>query len=406
MAGCKLCGGEVEPDEGMLVCVSCGAIAEDKDVLRIDEYQPDGMKDPSKTVAFNGAKVSSAIKVLHLQTRKFETKGKQNAKKFLDTMMANLSLSSDLKHDVMQLYEKSLSGKYYFSWHTTRTILAAVCLYVKVCESNMPATVTEVCNAARIEKDEFARVFYCFLKTYPTLHTKPDGTHAGHVVSHILRDFDFHRAESSQIFERTARILDVQKQLASSHGCTNIEGRSPVRYMIASSYIAWKTLNMNERRRLPFANFAKSNGLPPGCSKSVQEAVAVLLRNFMVLASKISWLKFKNITKDTVLLYFDDIMTEAEGGVVHMLKFEALEGIRKAPHVPLVRPEVPVLDENDDLDISDSEIDKYIRSSDEVRLLEKAKSFSSNDITDNGKKDMRDNDLSPKGGSAKRQKTA
>lgn len=190
-----------------------------------------------------------------------------------------------------------------------------------------------------------------------------------------------------------------------------VTGRHPLPVITAATFLAWQSLRPSDRLTCSLARFCKlaNVDLPYPASSRLQELLTVLLR----MAEQLAWLQVLKLDKRSVVKHIGDLLQHRHmlvrkafrDGTAEMDPGEELQGqgqgqgpeeedvgssslelpVVKRPASPAlllppcmlkppkrVCPTPPVSTVTGDEDISDSEIEQYLRTPQEVRDFQKA----------------------------------
>lgn len=190
-----------------------------------------------------------------------------------------------------------------------------------------------------------------------------------------------------------------------------VTGRHPLPVITAAAFLAWQSLQPSDRLRCSLAQFCKlaNVDLPYPASSRLQELLAVLLR----MAEQLAWLQVLKLDKRSVVKYIGDLLQHRHTlirkafreGIAEVEAQKELQGMeqgqgqgkeevgnssldfpgRKRSASPAlllppcmlkppkrVCPTPPVSTVTGDENISDSEIEQYLRTPQEVRDFQRA----------------------------------
>ena len=191
-----------------------------------------------------------------------------------------------------------------------------------------------------------------------------------------------------------------------------VTGRHPLPVITAATFLAWQSLQPSHRLTCSLARFCKlaNVDLPYPASSRLQELLSVLLR----MAERLAWLQVLKLDKRSVVKHIGDLLqhrhtlvrkafrdgtAEMEAGEkelrgrcqgpeqgkeeVASSSLDLPEGKRPASPTPLlppcmlkppkrICPPPPVSTVTGDENISDSEIEQYLRTPQEIKDFEKA----------------------------------
>ena len=194
-----------------------------------------------------------------------------------------------------------------------------------------------------------------------------------HVASSV-NSLPFEPNEKLQIENITEELVRLQVK------CSPVDSRFPLNLILAASFYAWKLVNIKERLDVKLTDFQRQFGIENNLVRHVAR-----LTNFLIdLCKCIPWIvDKKRIQKRTICFYMQDLLDHPNTVVADYLKTKgaAIDAQLAKQESDLVlvrkckmeRTDFDQLPDDPD-DISDSEIDSYIRSKKEVRILKKLRS--------------------------------
>ncbi|XP_072491304.1 transcription factor IIIB 50 kDa subunit isoform X2 [Notamacropus eugenii] len=235
-------------------------------------------------------------------------------------------------------------------------------------------------HAARLQKKEVFKLF----QTSPSVPVK------------FVED-------KEKMVSRTLQLVELASETWL------VTGRHPVPVITAAAYLAWRSLQPGGRSTCSLSRFCKLAGvdLPHPAYLRVQELLAILLR----MAGQLAWLRILNLDKQTVVKHIGDLLQHRcillrqafrdeaeeegedeqqheEGEEARSSALETLEKKRPAGSPPPLlppcmlrppkRPCPPPTDPSitGDEEISDSEIEQYLRTPREIKDFQRAQALS------------------------------
>ncbi|XP_063781528.1 transcription factor IIIB 50 kDa subunit [Pseudophryne corroboree] len=189
-----------------------------------------------------------------------------------------------------------------------------------------------------------------------------------------------------RVLERTLQTLELANETWL------VTGRHPIPIITAAAYLSWQSLKPAPRLSCTFSQFCKlsETDQPPPASKRLKE----LLENFLKLASQLPWLMRMSLSKKTVVQHLGDILKHR---AYLLRKALAAAEMSTSELDDLVSPDQPrpsslslppcltkprkrnytnAFPPNQDVtgeeDISDSEIEQYLRTPREIKALQQA----------------------------------
>ncbi|NWU82224.1 BRF2 factor, partial [Onychorhynchus coronatus] len=301
-----------------------------------------------------------------------------------------------------------------------KELLGGCCVFVTCRQHNWPLTMGTICSLLYAKQELFASVFLSLQKELGL--SVPALSLADLVKTHL---------SSFRLFQPSAHVPapfleDKEKLVARTMGIVElasetwlVTGRHPVPVVTAAAFLAWQSLQPRARLSCPLARFCRVAGvdLPPPAHLRLKELLEILLR----MASQLAWLRGFRLDKKTVVKHVGDLLQHRvfllknafcqEGGEeqqhsaasgqgstgqgqgspssspVAQEKGCPLAGKCPRPLLPpclihprkrlrSAAPSAPDPAVTGDEPISDSEIEQYLRSPEEIRAFRKAKAWS------------------------------
>ncbi|NWU06518.1 BRF2 factor, partial [Cephalopterus ornatus] len=303
-----------------------------------------------------------------------------------------------------------------------KELLGGCCVFVTCRQHNWPLTMGTICSLLYAKQELFAGVFLSLQKELGL--SVPALSLADLVKTHLS---SFRLCQPSA--EVPAPFLeDREKLVARTVGIVElaseawlVTGRHPVPVVTAAAFLAWQSLRPRARLSCPLARFCRVAGvdLPPPAHLRLKELLEILLG----MASQLAWLRGFRLDKKTVVKHVGDLLQHrvfllksafgqergdeqqrgAASGQGSTGQGSPGQGSPRSPPVaqekgcplagkcprPLLppclihprkrlrsaAPSTPDPAVTGDEPISDSEIEQYLRSPDEVRAFRKAKAW-------------------------------
>ncbi|NWH99406.1 BRF2 factor, partial [Tichodroma muraria] len=411
---CPECGsGSLVEDahyaQQQLVCAACGCVLSeglltttytDEEHLREVAYsQSTGQKEQQSRCLQRGTRrVQDLCKVLQLPAA------------FEETAVSYLQRALQLPAFHLASLEK-------------KELLGGCCVFVTCRQRNWPLTMGTVCSLLYARQELFASVYLSLQRELGL--SVPALSLADLVTTHL---------NSFRLFQRTADVPtpfleDKEQLLARTMGLVElasetwlVTGRHPVPIVTAAAFLAWQSLQPGPRLSCPLARFCRLAGvdLPPPAHLRLKELLEILLG----MASQLSWLRSFNLDRRTVVKHIGDLLQHRvfllrnafsqqhedeqqdttpgqdcpgqgsgspspppvalqqgrplagrgqHAGTLRPLLPPCLIHPRKRPRA--AAPSAAAVALTGDEPISDSEIEQYLRSPEEIRAFRKAKGW-------------------------------
>ncbi|NWS21422.1 BRF2 factor, partial [Pachyramphus minor] len=295
-----------------------------------------------------------------------------------------------------------------------KELLGGCCVFVTCRQHNWPLTMGTICSLLYAKQELFAGVFLSLQKELGL--SVPALSLADLVKTHL---------SSFRLFQPSADVPapfleDKEKLVARTMGIVElasetwlVTGRHPVPVVTAAAFLAWQSLQPRARLSCPLARFCRVAGvdLPPPAHLRLKELLEILLG----MASQLAWLRGFPLDKKTVVKHVGDLLqhrvfllknafcqeggeeqqhgaasgqgSTGQGSPVAQEKGCPLVGKHLRPLLPpclihprkrlrSAAPSAPDPAVTGDEPISDSEIEQYLRSPEEIRAFRKAKAWS------------------------------
>ncbi|KAK2496709.1 hypothetical protein MC885_007668 [Smutsia gigantea] len=294
-----------------------------------------------------------------------------------------------------------------------KEVLVGCCVLITCRQHNWPLTMGTICTMLYADLDVFSGTYMQIVKLLGL--DVPSLCLADLVKTYCSRLFQVTPSLPAKFVEDKEKMLSRTLQLVELADETwLVTGRHPLPVITAAAFLAWQSLQPSDRLRCSLARFCKlaNVDLPYPASSRLQELLAVLLR----MAEQLVWLRVLRLDKRSVVKHIGDLVQHR-----HMLVCKAfrdgpaeleaqekeLQGqgrdqgqgrgeeevessslglpAGKRPASPAlllppcmlkppkhICPTPPVSTVTGDENISDSEIEQYLRTPQEIRAFQKA----------------------------------
>ncbi|XP_028920837.1 transcription factor IIIB 50 kDa subunit [Ornithorhynchus anatinus] len=303
-----------------------------------------------------------------------------------------------------------------------KEVLVGCCVLVTCRQHNWPLTMGTVCSLLYADLELFSAAY---LQVVKLLGLDVPALSLADLVKTYCGSFKVSQASPSvpaKFAEDKEKLVSRTVQLVELASDTwLVTGRQPVPVITAAAYLAWQSLRPGGRLTCPLARFCQLAGvdLPHPAYLRLQELLAILLR----MAGKLAWLRLLSPDKRTVVKHIGDLLQhrhllirrafrerveqdEEEDEEQEEREEEGPEEERRPqeekgsdrPSVPqrgkrpaspppllppcLLRPQKRPCPRPPDThitgyeDISDSELEQYLRTHEEVKEFQKAQAAS------------------------------
>ncbi|NXO37515.1 BRF2 factor, partial [Locustella ochotensis] len=295
-----------------------------------------------------------------------------------------------------------------------KELLGGCCVFVTCRQHNWPLTMGTVCSLLYAKQDLFAGVYLSLQKELGL--SVPALSLADLVTTHLSSFRLLQPAtdvpapfleDKERLLARTLAMVELASQTWL------VTGRHPVPVVMAAAFLAWQSLRPGPRLRCPLARFCRLAGveLPPPARLRLRELLEILL----AMASRLSWLRRCRLDRRTVVKHIGDLLQHRlfllknafsqqdgeeqqdtsqgsgslgsppvaqgrgcpsagrRGGPLRPLLPPCL--IRPRKRLRAAAPSAPASAATGDEPISDSEIEEYLRSPEEIQAFRKAKAW-------------------------------
>ncbi|XP_038602253.1 transcription factor IIIB 50 kDa subunit [Tachyglossus aculeatus] len=304
-----------------------------------------------------------------------------------------------------------------------KEVLVGCCVLVTCRQHNWPLTMGTVCTLLYADLELFSATY---LQVVKLLGLDVPALSLADLVKTYCSSFKLSQASPSvpaKFAEDREKLVSRTVQLVELAGDTwLVTGRQPVPVVTAAAYLAWQSLRPGGRLTCPLARFCQLAGvdLPHPAYLRLQELLAVLLR----MAGQLAWLRLLSPDKRTVVKHIGDLLQhryllirrafreraerdeegdeeqeerEGEGAEEERQPRDEEKGSDRPPgpqqgkrpaSPPLLlppcllrpqkrpRPRSPETHITGYEDISDSELEQYLRTHEEVKAFQKAQAAS------------------------------
>ena len=299
----------------------------------------------------------------------------------LDRLSHSLKLSKEVTQDARLMAEKVLKSYHYKKSHWQRKkIMSGICVYLTMVKESLAVVITDVCRLIDCSRSDFASEYFKFLSIFQDWHPKEVKVFEG-MVPLVLRSMRLKDStEETKVSQTTVRVMEV---IDSVFGI--MTGKSPIFVMIASSFLAWKSLDV-KRSKLRFCTFSEITNFRFGdiisvknikdkklVNQTVNKRVREIEGHLITLGRKLPCLKHITLNKKNITCFLKEVLEN-----VSYLSLVTKEDIQKKRESEVTMKEAEALkaryepDIDGDQDIDDEEIDSYIRGEDEVAVLRDA----------------------------------
>ncbi|XP_054159887.1 transcription factor IIIB 50 kDa subunit-like [Oppia nitens] len=414
--GCGNCGSELDNESGHIVCTGCGRADDSGLELAADHNQPTFANDSHR---FANQSMNASVRYelyAHVMQNNGLTHARQHGMKIAETLADHYYFTNDMKEYLKRYYSKAWNHKNFLRCSLrTKQILAAVCAYVTLMINDHPIAIHYMCSGLPIPCNvfDFNKIYKVFVEVFP--ECKPITKPIEELVPSVLKEMgiikivenDIDSHEDKALIKRVMDIVSIEK------ACWLVEGRSPLYVITAATYLGWKSLKPLERMNFKFAHFCKKFMIRS--SVTIVDRVKEQNDIFIKLAKNIPMVKLKStrVHRNNVALFVDDIIQYSNSLIFDLRAeiYNKLNDRQQQQPKSITTETIPQEDnysddndkqwmnnfkrkvyyhrsglknsdsnqvfvreeeeENEEPDISDTEIDKYLRSDAEIKCIKK-----------------------------------
>ncbi|XP_004606924.2 transcription factor IIIB 50 kDa subunit [Sorex araneus] len=278
-----------------------------------------------------------------------------------------------------------------------KEVLVGCCVLVTCRQHSWPLTMGTICTLLYADLDVFSGTYMQIVKLLGL--DVPSLCLADLVKSYCssFRLFQASAALPAKYVEDKEKVLSRTLQLVELADETwLVTGRRPLPIVTAATFLAWQSLRPADRLSCSLPRFCKlaNVDLPYPAASRLQELVAVLLR----MAGQLAWLRVLKLDKRSVVKHIGDLLqhrrtllreafrdrepqgpgSQGAGSSASALQGEQPGGTAQLLPPCMLKPPKrmcpasPVPTVTGDENISDSEIEQYLRTPQEVRDFQRA----------------------------------
>uniref|UniRef100_A0A8C5WK89 Transcription factor IIIB 50 kDa subunit n=1 Tax=Leptobrachium leishanense TaxID=445787 RepID=A0A8C5WK89_9ANUR len=307
-----------------------------------------------------------------------------------------LRLPDSFADTAVSYYEQAFDHpKYHFVTTQKKEAVMGCCVYIMCRQHHWPLTMATICSLVYSKEEIYASVYPDVVQT---LNLDVPSLSLSELAKSHCKSFKLFENSTpapmgyvenlNKVLERTLQTLE----LASDTWL--VTGRHPIPIITAAAYVSWQSLQPSPRLKCTFSAFCQlcDVHLPPPSKKRLKEFHEIFLK----LSSQLPWLKMFSLDKNTVVRHLGDILkhriylmrraitAEAEKVTTEPINpTSTASPCNKTPFLPpcVMNPSkrrryVDSLPESQNItgdeDISDGEIDQYLRTPDEVEEVRRA----------------------------------
>ncbi|XP_054163801.1 transcription factor IIIB 50 kDa subunit-like [Oppia nitens] len=383
----KLCiKSNIQSEDGLLVCINCGQLFSRESQLRDDPTQ-------ALTINCRSDESKSYVSSNRRFPNRFPTH-KKIATNLVNVLVSNLSLGSNIRDQSVTIYKELVADVFRCASKSTKSILAAICVYLTLLKEHNPVTIGHMCNTIGCASSDFNKVYNQVITKFP--QHRPQQMSIESLVPVTLSEATFDSTERKILEEKVCKILQLLRE------CWLIEGRTPCHIIYAASYLAWKSIKQYERRKVKLTDYCRLIGIE--YKHTTSERVTELVKAIERLATHLPKHK-RNVNKYNISTVLDEVLTYQSSLVFdynqQIKQNLAANGMTfgkednpnvksnewcdvfkrkiRLPNTSETNSQKISFDSNkSDEEISDTEIESYLRTDKEVKVIKKLKKYSEN----------------------------
>ncbi|XP_019632810.1 PREDICTED: transcription factor IIIB 50 kDa subunit-like [Branchiostoma belcheri] len=280
-----------------------------------------------------------------------------------------------------------------------KNVLPGCCVYIVCRQHDWPITVSVLWDLIQCRDSVFYSVYKVILTDLNIIITAPD---IEEVIPSVIKKCDFNFQLDDEQMKTITRIVCLAKNTWISCG----RRYDPI--IIAVVFLVWKASDYAKRKKTSIPSFYRQKKSGPQVVALVRSRVNELEDILIKLASEIPWVQPGEVNKQNVVCYISDILqyekTLLDGKDIFSddsdVESEEEEREQKDKFLPPGmknrKPTSDVRDDNEtssdisvqvsystelgENDIPDSEMHKYIRTSQEVKMVEEVMKRDENKI--------------------------
>lgn len=272
--------------------------------------------------------------------------------------------SCTMIQDVKDIFKSLVrSSKFLRKYFRSKVILGGVVILIVANRSELTIPKEKICERIGCYLAEFKSVLNMVIEENPSL--KPTPKPMSDLIPHLVNGAKFDTTETNVIKERCKQLIE----LISESNMMN--GKNPTHIIHAALCLTWKSIKPKERgiNKITFRKFCSLCDLP--FSETGNQRYKELIEFITTLVTYLPWNKLSiNMIKVNLSFHLTDILNHST-----MVLDRYNEANR--PKVPIEIQETsnlmetyqPIVLPIEEPEISDSEIDKYIRSAGEVKFI-------------------------------------
>lgn len=303
---CPSCHSEnsIEEDftngEQILVCVNCGVVVENGFLTangtvqnEQNSYVP---KSNSGYTELNLKSIPNGIRQ-HLSGRR-NCAGLKAGLSVLKNLSSKFQLPVYMSGEAKSLFLLAFKNEHFrLKPISFKGFLAAVCVYVKMRQSNWPVSVNNICSTMCCTKEDIINPMNQLSKHMNITFQSPPIEDLVDQFLGCLKLKD--ETEKEDLTKKTLEVLQLCRD------CWLSTGRSPRACIFGAAYLVWKA-SLSSRSKVSLKDFLKLTEITK-CA-SLEKFVRDLTKCLVKLAKEIPWVSDNEVSSSNITHYLSDIL--------------------------------------------------------------------------------------------------
>ncbi|XP_015783873.1 transcription factor IIIB 50 kDa subunit [Tetranychus urticae] len=358
---CSNCSSKsIDVEHGSWICLNCGLIVADKSQFQ-SNAEHEGLTYTNNSFFDGHRGLPNSVK--HSLHRKAIAPACKNALERTKRLGEYFKFSPTMMQNLLDIFQTLLKSSIFIKKYTkNKAILGGVVAFIVTNQAGMILPMDTICGRVGCSLPEFKSILNMVLEANPSL--KPTPKPINDLIPHTLNEAKFDESESKVINERTDGLVKLVKD------ANLMDGKHPTYVIQAALCLAWKSIKPKERgpNKITFKKFCNICKLP--YSETGNQRFKELLDFTCTLITYLPWTKVsKQDSKSDIAFHLMDILNHSTL-LIHRHR-EA-----NKPKIPVVIQETSNLMKNykpviysEEPEISDKEIESYIRSKKEIEFI-------------------------------------
>ncbi|XP_074602746.1 transcription factor IIIB 50 kDa subunit-like [Brevipalpus obovatus] len=353
---------DVVLEQGEQICSECGLILCASDLR--NSHDQDGVSFITNNNVFNKCNnlpLSVRRALASTGTKRVQKTVIQTAESMARYLNLNSSNIAKIEHSIRKLWQ---NPTFKHRSIPSKKILAAVCVYLVALNSDVVVSMECICEQAGCSGSQFKKYLNLFLSQVNEM--KPQFRAISEWLPFFLNQANFGEKEKFEIGKKAELLLELFNSIESLESC------KPKNVIVATLFIAWKSMDFRQRQNFKLTQFCKKFHLEYSCttSKRAQSFCSIISE----LSTYLKWfIPVNSRSKEDFLVYLDDILTYSDSvRAKYQEKHKKTSSpIQEESKLMEYFKNNTALDTSNapDPEISDEEIEKYIRTTEEIEMM-------------------------------------